>query len=351
MKKKLKIILISLISFIMSFILIIMPVTTIIIYESIFGARYETASWLTLDYKEYSLICERSDFEVGSNTIAGYKYSKVDQEVNGLVVVSHGLGGGGHNSYLPFINYFTDNGYLVFTYDCKGNDNSEGKSVGGLPEGIKDLDYALNHIKTIEEYKDLPICLFGHSWGGYSVGNVLNLHSEVKAVTIVAGFNESEDLILYQGKQMLGDVCQVLLPYVSLYENLKYGSEYTNISSLEGFEKTEAGVIVVHSKDDTTVPMDYGYSKYYEQYSENDRFDFILYNSKGHERLLYSEEANMYRDYVNIEYTRYVESHGGEHNVEIKEEFFKNIDLKRVFEVNTDLMNQVISMYDQYCLN
>lgn len=335
----------------MSIVLIIMPITTIAIYESIFGTRYQTASWLSLDYKEYNLICERSDFEVGNNTLAGYKYSKDNQKVKGLVVVSHGLGGGGQNSYLPFINYFADNGYLVFTYDCKANDNSEGRSVGGLPEGIKDLDFALNHVQTIDEYKDLPICLFGHSWGGYSVGNVLNLHPEIKAVTIVAGFNESEDLILFQGKQMVGDVCQVLLPYVSLYENIKYGSKYTKISSLDGFNKTDAGVIIVHSKDDTTVPVDYGYNKYYEKYSENDRFEFILYNSKGHERLLYSEEANMYRDYVNIEYTRYVEQRGGEHTAEIKEEFFKNVDLKRVFEVNTDLMNKVILMYDQYCLN
>lgn len=104
-KNKKKIILISIISILLVIPLIILPITTVIVYESIFGERYETASWLEFSVEDYEgLQMERSDFQSEDVTLAGYKYSKADQEIKGVVVISHGLGGGGHNTYMPFID-------------------------------------------------------------------------------------------------------------------------------------------------------------------------------------------------------------------------------------------------------
>lgn len=104
-KNKKKIILISIISVLLVIPLIILPITTVIVYESIFGERYETASWLEFSVEDYEgLQMERSDFQSEDVTLAGYKYSKADQEIKGVVVISHGLGGGGHNTYMPFID-------------------------------------------------------------------------------------------------------------------------------------------------------------------------------------------------------------------------------------------------------
>lgn len=50
------------------------------------------------------------------------------------MVIAHGLGGGGHNTYMPFIDYFTSNSYYVFAYDVRGNDYSDGVEV--LPQCI-----------------------------------------------------------------------------------------------------------------------------------------------------------------------------------------------------------------------
>ena len=35
-------------------------------------------------------------------------------------------------------------GYLVFGYDATANDESGGEIVGGMPQGIADLDKAIN---------------------------------------------------------------------------------------------------------------------------------------------------------------------------------------------------------------
>ena len=352
-KRKAKAIIISVVCVILAVPLIILPVTTVIVYESIFGERYETASWLEFSVEDYDgLQMERSDFQSEDVTLAGYKYSRANQEVKGVVVIAHGLGGGGHNTYMPFIDYFTSNGYYVFAYDARGNDNSGGDSVGGLPQGIICLDNALHHVVAIEEYQDLPITLFGHSWGGYSVGNVLNMHPDIKAAVIIAGFNESEDLLEYQGQQMAGAGVHILMPYLKLYERIKFGKEFTAVSALDGLEKTDAGIMVVHSKDDTTVPTKYGYDKFYEVFGNSDRFEFVLYADKGHDYLFYSEAAWAYREQLNADYKAYVEDNGREYSAETKEEFMNGyLDKKQCFEPDPVLMEQILNMFDEQCTN
>lgn len=262
----------------------ILPLITMIIYESIFGMRYETSDETRFLLEEFDgLQMERSDFISEGKLLAGYQYKKDNCNKNGVVVFAHGLGGGGHNTYMPFIDYFTSNGYYVFTYDATGNDNSEGNDVNGFPQGIIDLDNAIEHVTTIEEYEDLPVFLVGHSWGGYSVGNVLNFHPEVKAAVIIAGFNESENLLQHYSEKYVGDLLiDFLMLYVEGYEQLKFGKEFTDITAVMGMQNTTADILIVHSKDDTNVPIEYGYELFYDKFGDSERFEFILYEDKGH---------------------------------------------------------------------
>ena len=92
---------------------------------------------------------------------------------------------------------------------------------------MEDLEQAIAYVKTDARLKEYPTCLFGHSWGGYSVANVLNFYPEIKAVVSCSGFNRSSDLIEAQGREMVGSVIDILLPYVRLYE--KSNSENTPI--------------------------------------------------------------------------------------------------------------------------
>ena len=80
--------------------------------------------------------------------------------------MAHGFGGGGHNGYLNVVDYFTKNGYLVFTYDATGNDESEGAAVGGLPQGLIDVDYALRFVKSENAYWRVFFCAAYGNVGG-----------------------------------------------------------------------------------------------------------------------------------------------------------------------------------------
>ena len=349
-KRKKRVILLSTVSGVLSIPLVVIPLLTIIIYESIFGARYETASWLAFSAEDFEgLRVEACEFSSEDQTLAGYLYSgeAAGEAPKGVVILAHGMGGGGQNGYMPFANAFAQAGYLVFAYDATGNDQSEGDSVEGLPRGLIDLDNAINYLCGREESDGLPLFLFGHSWGGYAVGTVLNLHPEVAGAVIVSGFNESEDLIRHQGEQIVGGAVHLLAPYVSVYEALKFG-DYAGLSAVDGMAQSNARIMIVHSRDDQTVPTEYGYDTFYEAFGDNDRFHFVLYEDRGHDSLFYSEEARAYREELNAEYLAYVETHGGEHNAEIKTEFMSEyLDKQRCFEPDPDLMSQILTMFEE----
>ena len=349
-KNKRRLILILVIA-ILSFFLIIMPVSTVAVYEAIFGFRYETASWMRFSVDEYEgLTVKSSDFISDGVTLAGYQYEKETDTVKGLIVIAHGMGGGGHTAYMPFIDYFTSFGYRVFAYDARGNDESGGDSVEGLPQGIVDLDNAICHTKTIAEYEDLPIALFGHSWGGYAVANVLNFHTDIRFAIIIAGFNESEDMLSYQSEPYAGAGVHVAMPYLQLYERIKFGQRYTNISAISGMENSKAGIMIVHSKNDTIVPTQYGYDKFYKEFHNSSRFTFVLYEDRGHEYLFYSQSSLEYREDLNSAYQDYVENEGIEHSEKAKSAFMNDhMDKKKYFEPDPDLMKQMLDKLDYYC--
>lgn len=331
-----------------------MPIATVVIYESIFSSRYETPDWQEFSVEEFAgLQVLRSDFDSPEGEkLAGYLYYTQQDAYKGVLVFAHGMGGGGQNGYMPIFHYFAANGYKVFAYDACGNDLSEGDSVEGLPRGVMDLDCAIDHVRNLAGCEDLPMVLLGHSWGAYSVGSVLSLHPEVEAAALMAGFNESENLLYYQSSQFLGPMVDILIPPVYLYEQIKFGAEYTDLSVLGGMAATDARIMVIHSADDTTVPTKYGYDLFYETYCQDARFTFVRFENRGHGYLFCSEEALAYQKALQAEYEAYVEANGGKDTDAMEEAFMsQNLDKTRYYALDLELMAQILSMFDQACLS
>ncbi len=218
------------------------------VYDDNFGGRFETYEPMALEIEDFDgLMRQKYTFQSNEGqNLTGYRYYKDDIEVKAVIVLAHGFGGGGHNSYMHIANYFAENGYAVFAYDATGNDDSEGEAVNGLPQGVIDLDYAIRFVKGNDDFAELPIMLWGHSWGAYSVGSVLSLHSDVKAVVMVSGFDKSVDMLESEGRKMAGDAVEMVLSDMEKIEEEKFG-DYAKLNCLDGFAATSASVMIVHS--------------------------------------------------------------------------------------------------------
>lgn len=332
-------------------ILLLLPFgIAVMIYEDNFGERYTQYPPMARSIDEFEgLNSHRYTFASDKGQeLVGYHYYRTLEDIKGLVMIAHGLGGGGHNSYMDVADVFALNGYAVFAYDATGNDESEGRSVKGMPQGLIDLDYAIQFVKQIPDFKDLPILLFGHSWGGYSVGSVLNLHTDVKAVAMIAGFNQSMDIIEEEGRKIAGDGIDVFLPYISLYEKIKFG-KYASYNCITGFENTEAGVMIIHSADDEMISEEKGFDIFYNRYKNNPRFTFIKYDNRGHDYIYYSDLSREYQKEFNKGFDNYVESLEVEFTAELKTAYLNdNLDKKLLFDFDKELMNHIVDFYDSY---
>lgn len=240
-----------------------------------------------LECTEYSFPSDKGQ------KLAGYLY-RSGEEQHGIVIISHGFGGGGHNSYMDVADYFAKNGYYVFAYDATAMDKSEGEGLGGVPQGVIDLDHAISFVESESDIPDLPIVLFGHSWGGYCVSSVLTFHPEIKAVIECSGFDRSSDMFESGGKSQAGGIIYTMTPFIRIHEYFKYG-KYAKNTAMDGFDATDANIMIVHSADDGVIGIEYGLDKYYEKYKDNSRFKFIRFEDRGHNEI-FNDPNNTYKD-------------------------------------------------------
>ena len=327
---------------------------SVMIYDENFNRRFESYEPLMLYVDDFEGL-QRTQYEFSSDkgqTLTGYMYHSGENQ-HGIIVIAHGLGGGGHNSYMDCANYFAHHGYYVFAYDATGNDESGGDGVGGLPQGVIDLDYALSFVEESGNFPDLPIGLFGHSWGGYSVCSVLTYHPDVNAVVACSGFNSSSDMFEAEGKKQAGDGIYVILPFVKLHERIKYGS-YASNTAMDGFAATMASVMIVHSSDDNMVPIEYGYDIYYEKYKDDPRFRFIRFEDKGH-NYVYNDMT--YVNTWNAAFDKWLETLDYDYNAAENKERFEadkadyihsHLDRDKWCNMlNTELFENFVQFYDE----
>ena len=195
-------------------------------YNDNFNVRGDSYEPLMLHVEDFSgLLCTEYAFPSDKGQmLAGYLYS-AGEDQQGIVVIAHGFGDGGHNSYMDCANFFAQNGYFAFAYDATGTDKSGGAGVGGVPQGVIDLDRAISFVEESGNFPDLPIALFGHSWGGYGVAAALYKVPWVKACVTMSGFDEPLDVMMEFANRMVGGFAITQVPTMWLNTKLAFGDE------------------------------------------------------------------------------------------------------------------------------
>ena len=319
-----------------------------VLFNKFFNTRIESYAPLWYDVSDFAGL-QRTKHVFASDKgqkLTGYMYySDAVSSQKGVIILSHGYGGGGQRTYMDCTNYLCSHGYYVFAYDNTGNDESEGEGIIGFPQGIIDLHNAINYVKGLEKYKSYPLMLFGHSWGGYSTTNVLYYHPEIKAVVALSGFNQSSLLIKSHGLRYAPSSVDVLMPYVSNYEQAKFG-KLTESTAMRSFEKTKAKVFIAHSKDDNVVPYEAGFGVYFEKYSSDPRFTFESYNYRGHGAVYYSDEGREYTEIFQKDWKQFLKSDPSETEKQkyLSEHLDRTIWNNRL---DTNLFARIIDFYNQ----
>ncbi len=191
-------------------------------------------------------------FYSGKNRLQGYIFG--EENTKGLLVFAHGINSG-HESYIQEILWMVDRGWRVFTYDATGSCTSEGIGTTGLIQSALDLHAALTYVESDETLKHLPVCLMGHSWGGYAVAAGLYFDHNVKASASIAGYSDGIEMMLSVGTSTISRAIALLRPF-AYFEYLFLFGKYATLTAVDGINRANIPVMLVHGTGDALVRFD-----------------------------------------------------------------------------------------------
>ena len=238
----------------LAFCIVAFVITHMIMKKNFIRGEYPTYPVAAYFYDRFQKSYPRRNvsFYSGKNRLQGYVFG--EENTKGLVVFAHGINSG-HESYLREIIWLVDHGWRVFAYDATGSCTSEGKSTTGLVQSALDLHAALTYVETDESLKDLPICLMGHSWGGYAVAAGLYFDHDVKACASIAGYSDGIEMMMSVGVASFGKAILLLRPFAYL-EHLFLFGKYASLHAVDGINRANIPVLLVYGTNDTLVRSD-----------------------------------------------------------------------------------------------
>lgn len=200
-----------------------------------------------------------------------------DEIIPGRVVVfDHGFGGG-HRSYMKEIEMLCRHGYLVYAYDHTGCMESGGDSPKGLSQSLRDLNDALNALKSTQGFKDLDISVMGHSWGSFACMNIAALHPEVSHIVALSGFVSVEEMV---GQFFSGILKGYRKPVLKIEQEAN--PDFVKYNAAQTLADTAAKVLLIYSSNDKMVIREIHHSILVKALAGKQDTRILLEENKGH---------------------------------------------------------------------
>ena len=287
---------------------------------------------------------EAVSFLSGENRLYGHLYGAGNS--GGLVVISHGMGGG-EESYLAEALYFADQGYQVLCYSNTGCWDSEGKNCVGLNQSVLDLDAALTWVESESRFDGMPVFLYGHSWGGYAVTAIFHFDHEIAASASVAGFNAAMPMIMEWGKDMLGPLIYAEYPFIWINQKLTFGGTFS-LTAVDAINSTDTPVLILHGDGDETVGYHTVSIISQKNRITNPNVAYYVCSTppqNDHNRLFQSLESIAYHDELNEIYDELYARYDGAIPEDAEREFYANADPFLASKVDAEFMARVADFY------
>lgn len=291
-----------------------------------------------------SLFREEFYFKPHDETLKGYFYPSSSPK--GLVVVSNGFHSGA-DDYIPIAEFFVNNNYSVFMYDGTGIYDSKGEDMVGMYQSIIDLDAVLNYIKNDERFSSFPVFLVGHSWGGFTVTSTLALHSEVKGCFAIAPFNDGKQMVLNSAEKYAGKIVRLSSPILNAYQSILFGDKI-KMTGVKGINSTTCPVIIAHGIEDESVSFTKMSITCKKKEITNPNVIFYdgINEHADHNNIWHSSACISYKNEIKKTLLLKEIEKGSPLSDDEKREFIKTVNHSLYSEINYELFNQVLTVFN-----
>lgn len=275
--------------------------------KKFFGVRGEDPdNPCYLRFEDYQSFLKREPIRIGfyGQAIKGYIYEDKNRaDFKGFIILAHGFFGT-HIQYLVDIAFLARLGYRVLAFDQYGVGLSEGRNQLSFANGIYVLENVIHAVEKEKMNGDLPIYLYGHSWGAYSVAGALKHHPEIEKAVMRSGFVSPLTVLLDFLKGQNQALYVFLRPMFTLCFVTIFGFRHI-ITAKRGLKKNhKTKCLVVHAKDDPMVLFNHSLASYCQKHPESQR-EVVVYPSGGHNTLITVEAVENYnravREYEEIQ--------------------------------------------------
>ena len=325
------------------------------LYDSLFP-RYEKRDTDTIlgefDYSRVRKTLKRTTFSFPSGKwkLQGYFYPCDGAEK--MIVVCHGMRAGA-DDYLPFIAYFVQKGFAVFSYDCQGTYASEGDSTVGMCTPLVNLDHALTYIQKSRKLSKYKLYLFGHSWGGYAATSVLAIHKNICGCAAIAPFNSGYTLLEEKGAQYAGVLKDKLIggfpkQFLDIYQSLLF-QDYTKLDAVTGINSTKVPVLIAHGDRDSVISFQHqSVISHKEEIRKRNVTYYVGTGAhSGHNTILHSERAVAYQKQIEKELKRLKKELDRELTREEMAQFCQGVDHALYSQVNEELLGTIVKIFSK----
>ena len=332
--------------YIIIFIVLILLLLSKLILNLAFGKRCEgnpKLKYFTADDFE-GLNAKPIEFKSNKGQILRgniYTYKDI-KEYKGLIIFVHGMGGG-HLSYTTEINTLAKTGFIVMGYDNTGTCSSEGESLKGFFQAVIDLKYALKFVNENNDLNKYPIELVGHSWGAYTVSQILQFNPNVRAVVAISGPNHNAKIICDTMKNETNINFSFLKPFITIISFLTFGAKGIKKSS-KILKDTKVPVLLLHGSSDKTASLENSPISD-KELKEKSNLKTIVYEGKFH-NVYQTKESEEYLNNTFGALSEINKKYKGKPPVEKIDELYNSIDYKKITEEDEDVMNTIISFLE-----
>ncbi len=315
----------------------------VIINSAIFGRTEFDVYDLQLTYDDIdSGVYPRSEFlfDSNGNMLQGYLYGAANTQ--GLILIAHGIENGA-DGFLPEIMYFVDRGWRVFAFDGTGSRRSEGSGIKGLPQTKLDVAAAIDYINAEPELKNLPLCLLGHSMGGYAVTAVLGGREDIAAVVSLSGFNSPLDVMYETARKEAGFLAGMVRPFLQLYQWMLFGDD-ADSSAVDAINASDVPVLLIFgAEDDIIDPSSVGLYALRNEIT-NPNFSYIAVdkaNRSNHTDMLRTDEAAEYAFQKREELDALFAEYGNDIPEEVFSQFYQTADRRLMHRLDSEIMDLI----------
>lgn len=302
------------------------------IYKKIFIKRFDKDGFIPYysveDFPGLKKIKETFINSKG-NAISYFYYFYEGYRDDKIILFCHGLGPG-HTAYMSEIVSLCKKGYMVLTLDYFGCEESGGKSIYSINSPTRDVIDLLNHLNL-----KMEIVLIGHSLGGYTALNVINLKKDITKAVIISGFIDIRS-------EMLSFIKFSFLTKEILNFEKEVESEYFGINNLKYLKETNDKILFIHSKDDNVVPYKSTIKRLKK--NKNQNLSFLILNDRLHNPN-YSKEAVDYLNKTLTAYNKMVKNNKFK-STEDRREWMRNKSLEKMTEQDEEVIDKIANFIE-----